>query len=99
MSIFSKLSLFASCWVLIFALSACPPSQEEQAGEAEVEVEEVETPSGEAVMEETSEAVDQAGDVVEETVEETTDAAGDAAKKAGDAMDDAADKADDAMNH
>ncbi len=88
MSIFNKLSLLACSGVLVLALSACPPPQEEPAGEAEVDVEEVETPTA-------------TEEVVEETVEEAPAAADDAADSAGDAMDDsgAADEgSDDSSN-
>lgn len=79
MSIFNKLSLLACSGIVVFALSACPPSQEQPTGEAEVEVEEVETPAG---TEET----------VEESVEETAPAADDAA---GDSMDNSGDAGSD----
>lgn len=77
MSIFTKLSLLACSGVLVFALSACPPSQEEPAGD----VEEVEAPAG------TEEVVEEEVDVVEEA---PADDSGDAADDSGDGSDDAA---------
>ena len=69
MSIFSKFFMILCAGAFAFALSACPPPQDEPVGEEEVVVEEVET----APADDSGDMADDSGDMADDSGDTTDD--------------------------